>query len=67
MYIHTNHVEMDTSKLRNKSIRSVKKKEKIDTYKERERENSNSKTLFYKDYRLNSVKNMSNNLSLLSY
>ena len=35
--------------------------------RERENSNSNSKTLFYKDCSLGSVKNLSNNLSLLSY
>ena len=29
MYIHANHVEMDTSKSRNKSIMSIKKRIKI--------------------------------------
>ena len=33
----------------------------------REYSNSNSKTLFYKDCSLGSFKNLSNNLSLLSY
>ena len=35
--------------------------------RERERWNSISKTLFYKDCSLGSVKNLSNNYSLLSY
>ena len=35
--------------------------------RERERENLKSKTLFYKDCSLGSVKNLSNNKSLLSY
>ena len=32
MYIHTNHVEMDTSKPRNKSIMSIKKQKQTTTY-----------------------------------
>ena len=35
--------------------------------REGEKSNSNSKTLFYKDCSLGSVKNLSNNESLLSY
>ena len=48
---------------------TVSAKEIIDSTSDERNENSNSnlKTLFYKDFSLGSVKNLSNNQSLLSY
>ena len=74
-------IPVDGSKVieeRNKNIKRMRMRERErqrqrqrhterKTETETHRENSNSKTLFYKDCSLASVKNVSNNWSLLSF